>query len=147
MNSGGNKAASLLQGRSLWVYYFLFFSGTFVLVYQSFDLKIIGDSVNVLCLLCMVSGFFVGRPLYILENSVLVTLGYILPLLIRNSLKLSYVEAPSAQKFLELAFISSLITLALGILFSSAGFIISYAIKKFRQAGRSKITTRSLSED
>ncbi len=139
--------SSFLHSRSLWIYYALFFSGSLVLVYQAFGWEVIGDSVNFLCLLFLINGIFAKRPLHILENSLLMTLGYILPLLIRNSLKLSYTEAPSMKDFLYLALVSSSTTLAFGVAFSSLGFMLGSVSAKVMQMSRSKVTTRSLSED
>ncbi|WP_415061519.1 hypothetical protein [Bdellovibrio sp.] len=141
------KQSSFLHSRNLWIYYALFFSGSLVLVYQAFGWDVIGDSVNFLCLLFLINGIFAKRPLHILENSLLMTLGYILPLLIRNSLKLSYTEAPSMKDFLYLALVSSSTTLAFGVAFSSIGFTLGYISTRVMQMSRSKVTTRSLSED
>ncbi|MBV2167652.1 MAG: hypothetical protein KUL82_02990 [Bdellovibrio sp.] len=141
------KQSSFLHSRNLWIYYALFFSGSLVLVYQAFGWEVIGDSVNFLCLLFLINGIFAKRPLHILENSLLMTLGYILPLLIRNSLKLSYTEAPSMKDFLYLALVSSSTTLAFGVAFSSIGFTLGYLSTRVMQMSRSKVTTRSLSED
>lgn len=139
--------SSFLHSRNLWIYYALFFSGSLVLVYQALGWEVIGDSVNFLCLLFLINGIFAKRPLHILENSLLMTLGYILPLLIRNSLKLSYTEAPSMKDFLYLALVSSSTTLAFGVAFSSLGFMLGSVSAKVMQMSRSKVTTRSLSED
>ncbi|MGZ3773187.1 MAG: hypothetical protein ACXVCY_06420 [Pseudobdellovibrionaceae bacterium] len=135
---------NLLTGRSLWIHYFLFFSGSLVLIYQSYDLKIVGDSVNFLCVLFFVNSFFSKNILHVFENSVLMTFGYILPLLIRNSLKLTYIEAPSIQQFLRLAMMSTITTAAFGVLFSSLGFMTIGLLKKIKKISRNKVTTRSL---
>lgn len=142
-----SKDGSFLHSRSLWVYYTLFFSGSLVLVYQAFGWEMVGDSVNFLCLLFLLNGFLTRRPLHILENSFLMTIGYILPLLIRNSLKLSYTEAPSMKEFLKLAMMSTSTTLALGCAFSCAGYILVQMSQKVMQMSHSKITTRSLHDD
>ena len=110
--------------RSVWAYYALFFSGAIVVVYQALNLSIVGDSVNFLCLLFLINGFLVNRRIHILENSLLMTLGYILPLLIRNSFQLSYAEAPSILDLAKLASVSSGTTLGLGLLFTAAGFLL-----------------------
>lgn len=137
---------SFLHDRKLWVYYSLFFSGCLVLVYQALGWAILGDSVNFLCLLFLLNGLHVRRLVNIFENSLLVTLGYILPLLIRNSLKLSYAEAPSAFHFAKLALVSSVTTMALGILFTAAGFALKHVAKKFFKVSKGRITTASLSQ-
>ncbi|WII72291.1 hypothetical protein QJS83_00225 [Bdellovibrio sp. 22V] len=141
------KDGSFLHCRNLWVYYVLFFSGSVVLVYQSYNWDFVGDSVNFLCLLFLVNGFLAKKPLHILENSFLMTLGYILPLLIRNSLKLSYTEAPSMLHFLKLGAISTGTTFALGCAFTCIGFLIAQMSLRAMQMSRSKITTNVYHED
>ncbi len=77
--------------------------------------------------------------MHILENSVLVTCGYILPLLIRNTMKMSYHEAPTGAYFLKLGTKSALVTFALGCLFSLLGWSIRrliFAIKQKRKAAK-----------
>ncbi|MFV3408831.1 hypothetical protein [Bdellovibrio bacteriovorus] len=137
------KSGSFLHSRSLWVYYTLFFSGSLVLVYQALNWEIIGDSVNFLCLLFLMNGLLARRFIHILENSLLMTLGYILPLLIRNSLKLSYTEAPSIKEFLNLAFVSTTTTLVLGIGFSFLGMLLHHFGHKLHQMSRSRVTTNN----
>ncbi len=141
------KNGSFLHDRSLWIYYALFLSGSLVLVYQAIPLTLIGDSVNFLCLLFLLNGLHVHRFVNIIENSILVTMGYILPLLIRNSLKLTYAEAPSILDFAKLAMVSSLTTMALGAVFTTVGFLLKHFSKKALRAGRSRITTSNITED
>ena len=137
---------SFLHDRKLWVYYSLFFSGCLVLIYQALGWSALGDSVNFLCLLFLLNGLHVRRIVNIFENALLVTLGYILPLLIRNSLKLSYAEAPSALHFAKLAFVSSATTMALGILFTTLGFALKHLGRWLFKARKGRITTASLSQ-
>nr|WP_295905362.1 hypothetical protein [uncultured Bdellovibrio sp.] len=141
------KDGSFLHSRSLWIYYTLFFSGSLVLVYQAFGWDIVGDSVNFLCLLFLLNGFLTRRPLHILENSFLMTVGYILPLLIRNSLKLTYTEAPSIADFLKLAMKSTSVTLLLGCAFSCLGYFLVQVSQRVMQLSRSKITTRTYHDE
>ena len=140
------KTGSFLHDRNLWIYYALFFSGTLVLVYQVLNLNLVGDSVNFLCLLFLLNGLHVRRFVNIIENALLVTIGYILPLLIRNSLKLSYAEAPSILDFAKLALVSSLTTMALGALFTTVGFLTKHFFKKALHA-KSRITTRGTTNE
>lgn len=137
---------SFLYDRKLWVYYSLFFSGCLVLVYQAQGWSALGDSVNFLCFLFLINGLHVRRFINILENSLLLTLGYILPLLIRNSLKLSYAEAPSAADFAKLGMVSSATTIALGLIFTTLGFAIRYLFKRISKIRKGRITTASLSQ-
>ncbi|KHD88438.1 MAG: hypothetical protein OM95_09180 [Bdellovibrio sp. ArHS] len=118
-----------------------------MLLYQALGWSVLGDSVNFLCLLFVIHGFAAKKFLHILENAVLVTLGYILPLLIRNSLKLSYSEAPSMKDFLHLGLVSTGTTLAFGVVFSSLGYALRWARHKILRASRGKITTRALQDD
>jgi|GEM_PF-1367445 len=141
------KDSSFLHSRSLWVYYTLFFSGASVLIYQALGWDLVGDSVNFLCLLFVLNGFLARRKMHILENTFLMTVGYILPLLIRNSLKLSYVEAPSMREFLKLGLVSTGTTLALGCVFSFLGYALVQGSQKFAHLSRGKVSTRSLHED
>ncbi|QDK38529.1 hypothetical protein [Bdellovibrio sp. NC01] len=141
------KTGSFLHDRNIWIYYALFFSGTLVLVYQVLGLNLVGDSVNFLCMLFLFNGLHVRRFINIIENSLLMTVGYILPLLIRNSLKLSYAEAPSMFDFAKLALISSITTMALGALFTTVGFLFKHFLKRAVHS-KSRITTRgTTSED
>lgn len=133
---------SLFHGRNLMTYYVLFMSGALVLAYQAVGLKIVGDSVNFLCLLFLLYGIGAQRWQHIVENSLLMTLGYILPLLIRNSIKLSYQEAPSVQRFLELAAVSSSTTLALGLACTALSYLALRLARQLKSLGRSKITLR-----
>lgn len=135
-----------LNNRSLWAYYLIFFSGSAALLYQASGWSLLGDSVNFLCLLFFLTGFFTKRPSHIVENSFLMTVGYILPLLIRNSLKLSSVNAPAITDFLKLALISTLTTLALGIFFTSISYLFRLIAVKISQMSRSKIATGTLYE-
>lgn len=137
------KDGSFLHDRSLWIYYALFLSGSLVLVYQSVPITVVGDSVNFLCLLFLLNGLHVRRFVNIFENSVLVTVGYILPLMIRNSLKLSYAEAPSILDFAKLAMISGATTMVLGALFTTIGFLLKHFGKKVLHASRSRFTPDS----
>lgn len=141
------KSGSFLHSRSLWVYYTLFFSGSLVLVYQALGWEVLGDSVNFLCLLFVMNGFLARRFIHVIENSLLMTLGYILPLLIRNCLKLSYTEAPSVKDFLQLALVSTSTTLALGLAFSFVGMVLFHFAHKIKKASRSRVTTSTLSSD
>lgn len=138
---------SFLQNRSLWVYYTLFISGALVLVYQSSGWNWVGDSVNFLCVLFLFNSLFVKKIMHVLENSILMTLGYILPLLIRNSLKLSYAEAPSAKDFLKLAMVSTSTTLLLGCVCSLLGFLLLRGFQKVLRSTRGRITIRPYSEE
>ncbi|WP_413568341.1 hypothetical protein ACLWBD_12050 [Bdellovibrio sp. HCB117] len=141
------NSQSFLHSRSLWTYYVLFFSGSTVLLYQAFGWNVFGDSVNFLCLLFLIHGFAAKKFLHIIENSLLVTLGYILPLLIRNSLKLSYSEAPSMKDFLHLGLISTATTLGFGFAFSLLGYVLRWARHKVLRLSRGKINTRALQDD
>ncbi|WP_347359713.1 hypothetical protein [Bdellovibrio sp.] len=141
------KSGSFLHSRSLWVYYTLFFSGSLVLIYQAVDWEVIGDSVNFLCLLFIMNGLLARRFIHVIENSLLLTLGYILPLLIRNCLKLSYSEAPSVKDFLQLALVATSTTFALGLVFSFLGMIFFHFSRKIKKASRSRVTTNTLSSD
>lgn len=132
------------NNRSLWTYYTIFFSGSAALLYQAVGWNIIGDSVNFLCLLFFLNGFFVQRITHIFENSLLMTLGYILPLLIRNSLKMSHTVAPLLQDFLTLAATSTLTTLALGCLFTGLSFLLKISVTKLSRRSRGHISTRGL---
>ncbi|MFV8258934.1 hypothetical protein ACNQKP_14090 [Bdellovibrio bacteriovorus] len=89
------------------------------------------------------NGLLARRFIHILENSLLMTLGYILPLLIRNSLKLSYTEAPSIKEFLNLAFVSTTTTLVLGVGFSFLGMLLHHFGHKLHQMSRSRVTTNN----
>lgn len=142
-----SESGSFLHSRSLWIYYILFFSGSLVLVYQAFGWQVIGDSVNFLCFLFLINGLLARKFIHIFENALLMTLGYILPLLIRNCLKLSYAEAPSMREFLNLAFVSSGTTLLLGICFSFLGFLLHHFGRKVQRLGRSRITSNSSADD
>lgn len=133
----------LFHTRSLMTYYVLFMSGALVLVYQALGLNFVGDSVNFLCLLFFVYGVTTRHWVHILENSALMTLGYILPLLIRNSIKLTYQEAPSVKHFLQLAAVSSSTTLILGLGCTALSFLMYRLVRQVKSAGRSKITTSS----
>jgi hypothetical protein len=139
-----STATRFFNNRSLWAYYTIFFSGSAALLYQAVGWNIIGDSVNFLCLLFFLNGFLVKRPLHIFENSLLMTLGYILPLLIRNSLKLNHSEASLLQDFLKLAATSTLTTLALGCLFTGLSFLLKISATKFSRLSRGHISTRRL---
>ena len=136
-----------MHSRNIWIYYILFFSGSLALAYQAYGWSIVGDSVNFLCLLFLLNGFLAKKTLHILENTLLMTLGYILPLLIRNSLKLSYVEAPSMTEFFKLALVSTTMTLLLGLVFSGIGYTIRQLTSKIKILSRGRINTRSISEE
>jgi hypothetical protein len=138
---------ALFQTRSMMTYYVLFISGALVLVYQAVGLNYVGDSVNFLCLLFLAFGMTTRHWVHILENSVLLTLGYILPLLIRNSIKLSYQEAPSMKQFLQLAIVSSSTTLALGLGCTAISFLVYRACRQVKTLGRSQITIRNISKE
>lgn len=138
---------TFLHSRNIWIYYILFFSGSLALAYQAYSWNIVGDSVNFLCLLFLLNGFLAKKTLHILENTLLMTLGYILPLLIRNSLKLSYVEAPSMTEFFKLALVSTTMTLLLGLVFSGMGYTIRQLTSKIKILSRGRINTRSISEE
>ncbi|UOF01427.1 hypothetical protein [Bdellovibrio reynosensis] len=135
------------KSRRLLAHYTVFFSGSLVLVYQALGLSMVGDSVNFLCLLFVINGFFAKRSRHILENAGLLTLGYILPLFIRNSLKLSYSEAPSLLAFAKMGLVSTVTTFALGCAFSLLGFLLAQSFLKFQQISRGNVTTRNLSKD
>ncbi|MBO9666518.1 MAG: hypothetical protein J7501_06850 [Bdellovibrio sp.] len=115
-------------------------------MYQIYNLKIVGDSVNFLCLLFFFNGLHVRRVMNIFENSLLMTMGYILPLLIRNSIKLSYAEAPSVADFAKLGLVSALTTMALGALFTTIGFLAKHFGKKFLRFRKSRITTSATTD-
>lgn len=138
------KKMSLLNDRTLWIYYALFFSGSLVLIYEVQSFNFVGDSVNFLCFLFLLNSLNVRRWINIIENALLVTLGYILPLLIRNSLKLPYNEAASITDFSKSAMISSLMTFLLGAFFTTLGFLATHFGKKIWRFRRDRITTRSL---
>lgn len=141
------RFGSLFHSRSIWVYYTLFISGAFVLIYQAMGWNLLGDSVNFLCLLFVINGLMARRFVHILENSSLMTLGYILPLMIRNCLKLSYIEAPSMLHFAQLAFTSTSTTLILGLGFSFLGLTLHHLARKIHSASRGRVTVRNLSSD
>lgn len=136
---------SFFQNRTLGTYYALFMAGVSVLVYQTFGWQWIGDSVNYLCLLFVVFGVAIRHWSQILENSLLMTSGYILPLIIRNSFRLSYQEAPSIKDFFQLAAVSSTTTLAIGLACTSTSYLLLLALRRpLRALGKGKITSRNL---
>ena len=135
------KSGSFLHDRSLWIYYALFFSGSIVVVYQALNWSLIGDSVNFLCLLFLLNGLHVQRAINIFENAVLLTMGYILPLLIRNSLQLSYAEAPSLIDFVRMGMVTSMTTVALGIIFTTVGYLFKYFARKIISMLKPQIST------
>ena len=125
--------------RKIWTYYLLFFAGTLTLIYQALNVQQLGDSVDLLCLLFLLGSFSIRRTPHIFENALLVTCGYILPLLIRNTMKLSYSEAPNSAYFLELGAKSAFITFVLGCIFSFFGWALRrglFAISQRRKAAR-----------
>lgn len=132
--------------RKLWVYYALFFSGSAALFYQAMNYGQFGDSFDLLCLLFLIASFSIRRKIHILENSILMTCGYILPLLIRNTMKLSYSEAPSGMVFLELGAKSAVITLCLGLLFSSFGFLFRSMMTTFIHRQKVKRTIQAIQD-
>lgn len=137
------KISAFFHDRKIAIYYALFFAGALVVVYQAQELRLIGDSVDLICILFFVGGFTVKTRTHLLENTALITAGYILPLLIRNSLKLSYIEAPSKMAFVELGLRSISITVMLGILFTTVGFFLKHLSVHFYNKSRSTVTTRS----
>lgn len=116
--------------RKIWVYYALFLAGSLIVAYQAMNFSAVGDSVEFLCVLFILAGFTIRRKGHILENSFLMTCGYILPLLIRNAMQMTYSEAPSGMVFLELGAKSASVTFALGLLFSVLGLFIKLAYKR-----------------
>lgn len=136
------------QNRSVAIYFALFLSGAAVLVYQAMGLRFVGDSVNFLCLLFLIYGVGTRHWKHILENSVLMTMGYILPLLIRNSIKLTYQEAPSVTDFLQLAAVSSSMTLAIGVGCSAMSYLVFRVLgRQVKALGKTKITTRNFDQE
>lgn len=138
---------NLFHTRSLAIYYMLFLSGAMVLIYQALGWKYVGDSVNFLCLLFLAYGLLARHWVHILENSLLMTLGYILPLLIRNSIKLSYQETPSVPDFVQMAAISSSATLVLGLGCTAISFFSFRLLRQMKSLGRSKITLSDPEQD
>jgi hypothetical protein len=139
---------NFFQNRSLGIYFALFLSGAAVLAYQAMGLRFVGDSVNFLCLLFLLYGLGTRHWKHILENSMLMTAGYILPLLIRNSMKLTYHEAPSVSQFLQLAAVSSSMTLAMGLGCSALSFLVFRILgRQMRALGKTKITTRNFDQE
>jgi hypothetical protein len=140
------KISAFFHDRSLSIYYALFAAGAVVVVYQAQEWRVIGDSVDLICFLFFMSGFTVRTRSHLLENTALVTAGYILPLLIRNAVKLSYVEAPSKMAFAELGLRSLTITVMLGIAFTSVGFILKHLSVRFYYRSRGTVSTRTTVE-
>ncbi|MNJ96656.1 hypothetical protein D3C87_143850 [compost metagenome] len=140
-----NKPNKLpFHDRKIWVYYALFFAGSLIVAYQALNLSIVGDSVDLLCGLFLLAGFTIRRKSHIFENSFLMTCGYILPLLIRNTMKMTYVEAPSSSVFLELGAKSASITFALGLIFSIAGLLLKLLYKRTVKVSKGTVTTNTL---
>lgn len=133
--------------RNIWVYYVIFFSGVLTFIYESNSWNLVGDSVNFLCLLFVLNAFFVKVPSQILGNAILMTEGYILPLLIRNSLKLSHAEAPLTGDFFRLATTSILTTLAIGLAITSLAYLLKLSVLKLVRMSRGKITLQIRSKD
>lgn len=131
-----NGMFAYLNSRKLWTYYALFLSGCLTLAYEAYELSLFGDSIVFLCLLLIANGLHTQRPLHIIENSLLVTLGYILAWVIKNSSELSYAEAPSIREFLGLALVATSTTFLLGIIFSLVGYLISHFYRKRNQRGK-----------
>ncbi len=125
-----NGMFTYLNSRKLWAYYALFLSGCLTLAYEAYEITLLGDSVIFLCLLLIANGLHTQRPLHILENALLVTIGYILAWVIKNSSELSYAEAPSISEFLSLALVSTSTTFLLGIVFSLVGYLIAHFYRK-----------------
>lgn len=125
-----NGMITYINGRKLWTFYALFLSGCLTLAYESYGLTLLGDSVIFLCLLFIANGFHAKKPLHILENALLVTVGYILAWMIKNSSEISYAEAPSISEFLRLALVSTTSTFLLGIVFSLVGYLMAYFYRK-----------------
>lgn len=129
--------------RRLITHYGLFFSGALALVYQALGFSLLGDSVEFLCLVAFIGGFSISRKFHILENAFLMTLGYILPLVIRNSMKLTYAEAPSLATFLQLGFQSTLSTFILGLVFSALALLTMKISGTLLRHSKGRISTRS----
>jgi len=137
------KFSAFFHDRKIAIYYALFLAGAMVVVYQAQEWRVAGDSVDLICLLFFIGGFCVRTRNHLIENTILMTAGYILPLFIRNALKLSYVEAPSKMAFVELGLKSFTITVLLGFAFTAVGFALKFFFMKFYQRSRSSLTTRS----
>ena len=135
--------STFFHDRKIAIYYALFLAGALVVVYQAQEWRLVGESADLICILFFLGGFTVRTRRHLLENTVLMTAGYILPLLIRNALKLSYVEAPSKMAFIELGLKSFSITLLLGLLFTTVGFVLKHVALRFYRKSRSTLTTRS----
>lgn len=137
---------SFFHSRSLWIYYLLFFTGSIILIYQAQNWNFLGDSVNFLCLLSVMTGLSIYRWYQIIENSLLITAGYILPLLIRNCIKLSYIEAPSITELMKLGLISGATTLGIAAACAAGGYVVISAIRYLKRL-RSPTTTRDFAKD
>lgn len=137
---------SFFHSRSLWIYYLLFFTGSVILIYQAQNWNFLGDSVNFLCLLSVITGLSIYRWYQIIENSLLITAGYILPLLIRNCIKLSYVEAPSITELMKLGLISGATTLGIAAACATGGYVVVSALRFLKRVRRST-TTSNLVKD
>ncbi|MFS4460794.1 hypothetical protein [Bdellovibrio sp. HCB2-146] len=140
------RIPSFFHSRSLWIYYLLFFTGSVVLIYQAQNWNFLGDSVNFLCLLSIITGLSIFRWYQIIENSLLITAGYILPLLIRNCIKLSYVEAPSITELMKLGLISGTTTLGIAAGCAALGYIIISGVRLIQRLRRPS-TTQNFVED
>jgi hypothetical protein len=118
----------MFKDRTLILYFILFFIGAFVLFYQASGLGWLGDSVNFLCAVCFLTGFFVFHLRHVFENAVLISVGYMAPLLLRNILK----ERNFSGDFLISAFTSLAMTFIFALLFASLGYATGFILRKLR---------------
>lgn len=128
----------MFKDRSLILYFALFFAGALVLAYQASGLLWLGDSVNFLCAACFVSGFFALCLRHLFENALLVSVGYMTPLLLRNILK----EKNYSGDFLLSALTSLAMTFVFALLFACLGYSVGFLLKKLRRSLKGKTSLK-----
>ncbi len=126
----------MFKNRHYAFHFLSFFIGFVTLVYQAAGYTFLGDSVSFMCWLTLFSGLSCKRIQDTIANATLITLGYMIPLLLRNILK----NIVASEGFLTSALSSFAITFLFALLFSAFGYILSFVFRKLLHLAKGKIT-------
>lgn len=126
--------------RSLFIHYLLFFLGIGVVVYQNQSLISIGDPVHLLCALSFIAAYLTSQKLvHIFENSLLITVGFCVPLLIRNVMNFA---SGFSTDFILSGALSVGTTFLVSSLFALAGYGVAKALGTLKNPSYIRTSSR-----
>ena len=123
-----------------WRHFYSFIAGVAVFVYQGFQLQFLGDSFYFIQAIAFALGLYCIYLRQIFTTATIFSVGYSLPLIVRNSLK--YLRGEDQYNFFVVLGTSLLTTFLIALSALGVGYSLRFLMRKASRRFKGKISYR-----